>query len=146
MQRPGGDGRATANVVSLGELDPAALAAELGRASIFAAPARYEPFGQGALEAALAGCALVLGDVASLREVWGDAAMFVAPDDHDALRAALAALIEDPARRRSLAAQARTRALSFSPARMVDAYLAAYRAIAANRRIDTRIEEAACAS
>ncbi len=31
-------------------------------------PARYEPFGLSVLEAALSGCALVLGDIPSLRE------------------------------------------------------------------------------
>ena len=33
-------------------------------------PARYEPFGLSILEAALSGCALVLGDLPSLRELW----------------------------------------------------------------------------
>ena len=64
-----------------------AIADWYARASIYALPARYEPFGLSALEAALSGCALVLGDIPSLREVWGDAALFVAPDDTDALAA-----------------------------------------------------------
>src|SRR4051812_30039934 len=40
----------------LGHLSPRALAAWLGRASIYCLPARYEPFGLSALEAALSGC------------------------------------------------------------------------------------------
>jgi hypothetical protein len=37
----------------------------------------------------------VLGDVPSLREIWGDAALYVPPEDHDALHAALMRLIDD---------------------------------------------------
>jgi glycosyltransferase involved in cell wall biosynthesis len=65
-----------------------------------------------------------------VREVWDDAAIFVAADDHDALHAAIAALIDDPVRCREVAARARDRALAFTPRRMVDAYLAAYARIA----------------
>lgn len=120
-------GRCTATGVTLlGNLSPAALARELSTASIFALPARYEPFGLAALEAALAGCALVLGDIPSLREVWGDAALFVPPDDHAALRATLLALIQDTDRRRRLATAARERALVFTPEGMAAACLAAY--------------------
>ena len=123
-----GGGATTRAVRALGELAPAALAACMASASIYVLPARYEPFGQSALEAALAGCALVLGDIASLREIWGEAATYVAPDDHDALRAALARLVDDTAWRREQARRARARALRFTPERMVDTYLGAYRA------------------
>jgi glycogen(starch) synthase len=57
-----------------------ALARELARGDL-RLPARYEPFGLSVLEAALSGCALVLGDIASLREVWGGAACYVRPGD-----------------------------------------------------------------
>src|SRR4051812_8340607 len=67
-------------VTRLGRLPFDHLAGWLRRASIFVLPARYEPFGLGPLEAALAGCALVLGDIPSLHEVWGDAALYVDPD------------------------------------------------------------------
>ena len=61
--------------------------------AIYASPARYEPFGLGVLEAALSSCALVLGDSPTLREPWSDAALFVPPDDHDALLTALADVV-----------------------------------------------------
>jgi glycogen(starch) synthase len=73
-----------AHVRMLGKLSEPELAQVLARAAIFALPARYEPFGLLPLEAALSGCALVLGEIPSLREVWGDAADFVPPEDHDA--------------------------------------------------------------
>ena len=126
---PDGETAAFANVQSLGVLSPAVLGGWLGRAAIYALPARYEPFGLSALEAGLAGCALVLGDIPSLREVWGDAALFVPPDDADALRRALQSLMDDAPRRQDLAARARARALTYTPERMADGYLAAYAAL-----------------
>jgi glycosyltransferase involved in cell wall biosynthesis len=112
----------------LGRLPEDDLAHWLSRAAIFAHPARYEPFGLAVLEAALSGCALVLGDVESLRETWDGAAEFAADDA--ALADRIAALARDGARRRALADRARARALGFTPARMADGYVALYRALA----------------
>jgi glycogen synthase len=111
----------------LGRLRPEELACHLRRAAIYALPARYEPFGLSVLEAALSGCALVLGDIESLRENWDGAARFVPPDDADALRDALNGLAHDPAWRARLAARARERAQGFTPCRMAVAYLNLYR-------------------
>lgn len=94
----------------------------LAHASIFVSPARYEPFGLAALEAGSAGCALVLGDIPSLREVWGDAALYVRPGDDDALGRVLLRLIEDEALRAQLAARARARAARYTPAWTAAAY------------------------
>jgi glycosyltransferase involved in cell wall biosynthesis len=121
----GGESEAGA-VHYLGRLSAADLAGWLGRAAVYALPARYEPFGLSALEAALAGCALVLGDIPSLREVWGDTAIFVPPNDTAALRRALEELIGDEALRAEFAGRARARALECSPKRMGVGYLAAY--------------------
>jgi glycogen synthase len=121
-------------VHALGELAPPELAAWMARASIYALPARYEPFGLSVLEAALAGCALVLGDVPTLREVWGDTAIYVPPGDPDALGFALNALIQDPLARGGHAASSRARALGLSPARMAAAYHALYDETIARRQ------------
>jgi glycosyltransferase involved in cell wall biosynthesis len=118
----------------LGRLAPDKLAEWYARAAIYALPARYEPFGLSALEAALSGCALVLGDIPSLREVWGDTAVFVDPDDPAALAQALRRLIEDPARRQALGSAAMERALEFTPQRMAEGYLDMYRPLASARR------------
>jgi len=118
----GGAGRAR----RVGRVSERRLAELLGRAAIFAAPARYEPFGLAALEAGLSGCALALGDIPSLREVWGDAAAFVDPDDDQALERELRALIDDPGRRRELGERARARALEYSPERFGEAYVELY--------------------
>src|SRR5690606_32015679 len=57
----------------LGTLSSIEVGNFLRGASIYASPALYEPFGLGILEAARSRAALVLGDIDSLREVWGDA-------------------------------------------------------------------------
>jgi glycosyltransferase involved in cell wall biosynthesis len=117
------------NTLFLGHLPEDGLAGWLSRAAIFAHPARYEPFGLAVLEAALSGCALVLGDIPSLRELWDGAAEFAPPDDDEAIVDRVAALAHDAGRRRALAARARARALALTPARMAAGYLALYRAI-----------------
>lgn len=116
---------------TLGCLSIDALAGLYARAALYALPARYEPFGLSALEAALAGCALVLGDIPSLREVWDDAAAFVGPDDAAGWSAVLRGLIERPEARSALAARARARGLALSPARMARSYLETYRDLVA---------------
>lgn len=110
----------------LGRRSQDEVASYLGRAAVFASPARYEPFGLAALEAGLAGCALVLGDLPSLREVWGEAALYVAPDDDAALAAALRLLQSDAALTAELGGRARARAARYTPAAMARGYAAVY--------------------
>jgi glycogen synthase len=98
----------------------------LARAAAFAAPARYEPFGLGILEAALSGCALVLGDIPSLREVWGDAALFAPPDDDEVFAAALRLVACDEELRLELAQLARRRASRYTAERMAAGYRTLY--------------------
>ncbi len=125
-QHPGGDWAQFANVHCLGKLDAAAMTARFAESAIYVLPARYEPFGLSALEAGLCGCALVLGDIPSLREVWGDAAFFVEPNDGQALTTALNDLIENDASRLDLGRRALKQALDYSPSKMTRRYLAAY--------------------
>jgi glycogen(starch) synthase len=143
-QHPDGGAVLPQGVQCLGELARDELAGQYAVASIYALPARYEPFGLSVLEAALSGCALVLGDIASLRETWGAAASYVAPDDHQALRATLQRLIAQPAERERLAQAALARARHFTPAGMADSYLAAYARLAP-RFANSTPEEFACA-
>lgn len=146
-KHPDGGAARFEGVRLLGRLSTEALAEEMARAAIYALPARYEPFGLSALEAALAGCALVLGDIPSLREIWGEAALFVAPDDGETLRATLASLSADRARCEEMARRARVRASEFTTERMARGYLAAYSELMTNSGGTRKAEEAlACAS
>jgi glycosyltransferase involved in cell wall biosynthesis len=146
---PGREPAAAARARHVGVLSESELARCMGHASIYALPARYEPFGLSALEAALAGCALVLGDLASLRELWDGAARFVAPNDDAALRAALSTLIADANERERVARRCRARALGYAPARMARGYLDAYGAVRASAHAEEGEGEGegfACAS
>jgi glycogen synthase len=138
------EGVTAEHVHLLGRLSSKALARWVRHAAIYAHPARYEPFGLAVLEAALAGCALVLSDVPTLRELWDGGAIFVPPDEPHLLHAALELLIDDPALRLALALRARRRALALTPRRMARDYLAIYSDLLARR--DSYSEEPACAS
>ena len=121
-----GDAMAPRHALATGVLDGPALAELRQAAPIYAAPALYEPFGLGILEAARDRCALVLGDIPSLRELWEDAAIFVDPRDSAALREVLACLIDAPAVREDLARRARERAADFTIERTAARYRALY--------------------
>jgi len=123
----------------LGHQSPAEMQLWFGRAAIFAAPARYEPFGLSILEAALAGCALVLGDIPSLRENWDDAALFVPPDNTVALEAAIQKLIAEPDLRQSLASGSHDIAATLTPERMAENYLAVYSEVLAKAQLDSSV-------
>jgi len=114
------------NIQLLGNLAFDQLAQELSTASIFAHPAVYEPFGLSVLEAALSGCALVLGDIPSLREVWGDAAIYVDPREPESVTQGIRALIDSKQLRGEMSARARRRALHFSATNMAHHYCKAY--------------------
>lgn len=127
---PGGFVYVLDTMRTLGVLEQETLHHWMARAGIYAAPARYEPFGLAILEAAQRRCALVLGDIPSLRELWSDVAVFVPPDDTEALQNAIGELIRDADRRAYLGRQARERAHNYTPERMAAAYLRAYAEIA----------------
>jgi glycosyltransferase involved in cell wall biosynthesis len=94
---------------------------EMQAAAIFVSPSLYEPFGLSVLEAANAGCALLLSDIPTFRELWSGAAMFFGAGDRDALRQALRSLCDDEDKRirlrRAAAARARTYTLQSSASR-----------------------------
>jgi glycosyltransferase involved in cell wall biosynthesis len=131
-EHPNGSRASLRHAQALGKLSSEEMAAQLSISSIYALPACYEPFGLSALEAGLCGCALVLGDIPSLREVWGDAALFVAPHDDNTLAETLNALIDDENLRLQMGCRARARALEYSPEAMARGYLGAYRSCREN--------------
>jgi glycogen synthase len=110
----------------LGHLSSVEIREWMARASIYVLPARYEPFGLSILEAAISQCALVIGDIPSLRELWDGAAWLVAPDHTSELSHALMTLIAEPVLRAEFAARARDRAHQYGVERMAQQYLAVY--------------------
>jgi glycosyltransferase involved in cell wall biosynthesis len=134
LEGPNGARIALHHTVALGVLDAPALRARLATRPIFASTALYEPFGLSVLEAAQAGCALVLSDIPTFRELWGDAALFVAPHDDRALAAAVLRLLGDRADRAERAALCGERAARFTVDAMAEATLKAQAAAALAHR------------
>lgn len=117
----------------VGPLAPDALAARMSEAAVFVSPARYEPFGLAALEAALSGCALVLSPIATFRELWEGAALFVDPSDGRTLAAAIDGLLADPVRARRAGEAARRRAVRYTAEAMAASTLRLWRTALAAR-------------
>ncbi|MGA4552982.1 glycosyltransferase family 4 protein [Methylorubrum aminovorans] len=132
---PNGERFTADHLRGLGRLDAARMERELTQRPVFISLARYEPFGLAVLEAAGAGCALVLSDIPSFSELWEGAALFVAPDDDAAAADAARGLIADPERRASLAEAARTRAARYGTDAMADGVLAVFRDLLGEPRI-----------
>ena len=128
-RHPDGGEACAANARLLGPLSPEELAVWMSHASVYALPALYEPFGLSVLEAALCGCALVLGNIPSLRELWSGTALFVDPRDPEALGAALRRLARQEPERIRLAVLARARAQGMDLDLTAAQYLSAYRSL-----------------
>jgi glycosyltransferase involved in cell wall biosynthesis len=124
-----GEVLASEHLALLGQLDEAALGHLLGARPVFASAALYEPFGLAVLEAAAAGCPLVLSDIPTFRELWDDVAVFVAPNDDRGFAGAIDALVGDTARRIAAGEAARERARRYGVAAMGEAMLQNYRTL-----------------
>ena len=83
----GYDGPVPAGVESLGRVPHEELVDLYRRASALVFPSRYEGFGQPVLEALACACPVACSDLAPLREVAGDAAVYFDPDDPDSIAA-----------------------------------------------------------
>jgi glycosyltransferase involved in cell wall biosynthesis len=117
---------AAGNCELLGEIPHPALLDEMEKASIFVSPALYEPFGLSVLEAASAGCALLLSDIPTFRELWDGAAMFFDPRDPDELLRCLRSLCDDEIQRARLQRAAAKRSLDYPLSKTVGAYRSVY--------------------
>lgn len=127
---PNGARIALCNLETLGELAHARLRSLLAARPVYASAALYEPFGLSVLEAAQAACALILSDIATHRELWSEAAIFVDPEDDQGFARAMAGLLEDETERRRLGEAARQRAQIYRPERMARQMAELYRCAA----------------
>ena len=131
LQGPNGARVTPGHALCLGNLGEEALRDCLARRPVFASTALFEPFGLAVLEAAQAGCALVLSDIPTFRELWADAAVFVPPRDEAAIAAALDRVLRDRGLRAELGEAARRRAGRYTIAAMADRMAGLYRGLAA---------------
>ena len=114
---------------TLGNLEEAELDRWLSARPVFASAALYEPFGLAVLEAAAAGCPLVLADTSTFRELWGEVALFVDPTDPAAFARVCNDLVGDDFERAVMGRAARERAATFTPDAMAAQMASIYRTL-----------------
>lgn len=127
---PNGNHITLEHIHATGMLDEAALANCYSARPVFVSTALYEPFGLAVLEAALAGCPLVLSDIPTFRELWGGVALFVPPNDALGFADVIEELIGDTSVRLARGEAARQHAARFTPERAAEAWAAIYRSTA----------------
>lgn len=103
------------NIHCLGSLGEEELGRWLSARPVFVSAALHEPFGPAVLEAASAGCALILSDIPTYRELWDEVAIFIDPRDEDGFARAIGDLVGDDFERAVLGRAARERAARYTP-------------------------------
>lgn len=126
---PHGEQASFSQLHALGPVSGEKLAEMMARQPIFVSASRFEPFGLAVLEAALAGCALVLSDIPTFRELWDEAALFVDADDAPGFADAITQLHAEPELRGALGEKARLRSARHTPAAMARSVRAIYRTL-----------------
>jgi glycosyltransferase involved in cell wall biosynthesis len=117
------------NIHCLGTLGEEELARWLSARPVFVSAALHEPSGPAVLEAASAGCALVLSDIPSYRELWDEVAIFVDPRDEDGFARTIGDLVGDDFERAVLGRAARERAARYTPDAMAAQMANLYRGL-----------------
>jgi alpha-1,3-rhamnosyl/mannosyltransferase len=123
-----------------GYVDNPRLAALYHQAQFVVFPTVYEGFGLPALEAQWAGTPLLCSDLPVLREVAGEGALFVPPQEPAAWAQALLRLSRDEGLRQELSAQGRRHAGQFSWQRSAAETLAVFRRVAGQQPTRKRRE------
>lgn len=99
---------------SVGYVSDIELASLYKNATAFFYLSLYEGFGIPPLEAMSFGCPVILSDIPVFREVYGDAAIFVKPDDISAIKNAINSILNDEKLRDGLKQKGYERANKFS--------------------------------
>lgn len=104
-----------------------AVPSVLKRASVFLSLSRYEGMPNAVMEAAAAGCPIVLSDIPAHREVLAEGeALFVPAEEVEAASEAVLACLRDPGAAKQRAARARARAEGWSLRAAARAYADLY--------------------
>jgi glycosyltransferase involved in cell wall biosynthesis len=117
------------NLHCLGNLSEEDLARWLSARPVFVSAALYEPFGLSVLEAAAAGCPLILSDIPTFRELWDGVATFIPPNDEQGFVRAISALVGDDFERSVQGRATAERAARFTPDAMAAQMATLYRGL-----------------
>lgn len=116
----------------------AELLSEMTRCRAFLHPALYEPFGLSVLEAARAGCCLVLSDIPSLNELWQGSALFIDPRDPEEWIFELNRLCDHPERLDELGTRAFQHARNYSTPASIGSYWRLYSSLLNAKKGDSK--------
>jgi glycogen synthase len=128
-QEVGPDGQrfAARHLVSHGRVGRLAVERWMAMATTYVGASCYEPFGLAPLEAALQGCALLLADIGSFRELWDGHAEFFPVGDPASLAERIVSLHDPDSRWLEAATSCREHALvRYSAERFAAEYLELY--------------------
>jgi glycosyltransferase involved in cell wall biosynthesis len=118
VRGPNGAAMLFDNIHCLGNLGEEELGRWLAARPVFVSAALYEPFGLAVLEAAQAGCPLILSDIPTFRELWDGAATFADPRDEAGFTQAISAIVGDDFVRATMGHAAAARAARYTPQAM----------------------------
>jgi glycosyltransferase involved in cell wall biosynthesis len=96
----------------------------------------YEGFGLPALEAMALGCPVIASDRGSLPEVCGESAIYVDPENVDAIQQAMAAIVSDNSRRDDLIKRGRRRSEQFKWGRAAQSVYELLTGVAGTKVVD----------
>lgn len=114
------------DLIITGQVSDAELAGLYNAATVVVHPSLYEGFGLPVLEAMSCGAPTITTSTSALPEVAGDAAILVDPLDPAAMARAITTVLEDPERRRAMAAAGLGHAARYTGARLARGTLASY--------------------
>jgi glycosyltransferase involved in cell wall biosynthesis len=135
LEGPAGQTVRPRRLKALGRLPLRDVRQLLGRSNLYVGASLYEPFGLAPVEAAMAGCALVLSDIGSFRELWGPDALYFPPGDAAGLARVLDGLRRDGSLHHDLRLRALRRAWArFDDRQMTARYIRLYEALLRRRR------------
>ena len=124
------------NIEFLGPKSQAELRELYGKAGIYVATSRYEPFGLSPLEAALSRCVLVMNDNSVFHELWGGAAIYFEKNNQDDLARVLGELQENREMQEDHARRAyETACAKFTAELMVREYEKIYQEVCSAARV-----------
>jgi glycosyltransferase involved in cell wall biosynthesis len=129
IEGPNGAAVVFDNIDCVGNLRAEELAGWLLARPVFVSAALHEPFGLSVLEAAAAGCPLILSDIPVFRELWEDIAIFVPARDGEAFTRAIGRLVADDFERAVMSRASSERAKLYSRDAMAAQMAAIYRSL-----------------
>jgi len=123
------------NVTLLGKLSQQEVRSQLAASQFYVLPAKYEPFGLSALEAALSGCLLLLADNPTLMELWQDTALYFNPDRPEEVDALLQYAFSNPEETEAYIKRSTEHAQQFSLEHMTNNYLSLYQRLVQSKLV-----------